>query len=79
MSETKKCPKCSGEMRIGYLSSASHWSEGTSLWARPKSRAFAYACRNCGYVEFYLEQKPNPRKEQTIPIENSGRDRLVRS
>ena len=78
MSETKTCPKCSGEMRIGYLSSASHWSEGTSMWARPKARAYAYACRDCGYIEFCLEQKPAAAKEQTIVAEEGGRNRLVR-
>jgi len=57
-SEVKKCPKCGGEMEIGYLPGAWSWSAGKSLWSirRPK-RIFGYGCKNCGYVEFCLEMK----------------------
>lgn len=78
MRETKTCPKCGGGMTIGYLSNARQWTEGKSLWSVPKSKAYAYACQNCGYIEFYLEQKPASTKERTIVAEEGGRDRLVR-
>jgi hypothetical protein len=66
MSEVKKCPKCNGKMEIGYLPSALRWREGTSPWqigACP--RIFGYACKNCGYVEFYLG-KEGASREQNV-------------
>jgi predicted nucleic-acid-binding Zn-ribbon protein len=57
MSEVKQCPKCGGEMEIGLLSSAYYWTQGKSRWTTgigPK--VFAYKCKNCGYVELYVEQ-----------------------
>jgi hypothetical protein len=57
-SEVKKCPKCSGEMEVGYLDGAYNWQRGRSyLQLRPGPRIFAYACKNCGYVEFYIEKR----------------------
>jgi len=57
-SEIKKCPKCGGNREIGYLPGAFSWSAGKSLWRIKKSsRIFAYRCKNCGYVEFYTEEK----------------------
>jgi predicted nucleic-acid-binding Zn-ribbon protein len=57
-SEVKKCPKCGGNLEIGYLPGAFSWSAGRSLWSiRRSSRIFAYRCENCGYVEFYAEKK----------------------
>ena len=53
-----KCPKCGGNLEIGYLPGAFSWSAGESLWNIKKpSRIFAYRCENCGYVEFYAEKK----------------------
>ena len=53
-----KCPKCGGEMEIGYLPGAWSWSAGKSLWSiRHPKRIFGYGCKNCGYVEFHLEMK----------------------
>jgi len=58
MSEVKKCPKCDGDMEKGYLPGAFSWSPGTSLWKlRQPRRIYGYGCKNCGYVEFYLEKK----------------------
>jgi predicted nucleic-acid-binding Zn-ribbon protein len=80
MSEAKKCPKCNGEMRIGYLSNAWRWTEGKNPWSMPRSKAYAYACQNCGFIEFYLEQKANEGKGQIRQVgEDQGRDRLVRT
>ncbi len=46
----------------------------------PKSKAYAYACQNCGYIEFYLEQKADTKKEQIKQAgEDTGRNRLVRT
>lgn len=54
MEETKKCPKCGGEMQIG--------EEGTHIWKPSSKKTFvgaktyhAYACQTCGYMESYLE------------------------
>jgi predicted nucleic-acid-binding Zn-ribbon protein len=56
MEETKKCPKCNGEMAIG--------EEGTHLWKPSDKKTFigatgyhTYACKNCGYMESYLEKQ----------------------
>jgi predicted nucleic-acid-binding Zn-ribbon protein len=58
-SDVKKCPKCGGEMEIGYLSRAPFWLRGKSMYkfgVNPP-RIYGFACKNCGYVEFYLEKK----------------------
>jgi len=65
--EVKKCPKCGREMEIGYLPGAWSWSAGKSLWRiRKPKRIFGYGCKNCGYVEFYLEQEPKGIKGKAI-------------
>jgi hypothetical protein len=57
MSEVKKCPKCGGEMEIGYLRDAPWWRRGKSLVAAGFGpRIFAYRCKKCHYVEFYTEE-----------------------
>jgi len=33
MSEFNKCPKCSREMEVGYLSNAQYWRHGRSIWS----------------------------------------------
>jgi predicted nucleic-acid-binding Zn-ribbon protein len=56
--EVKKCPKCGGEMEVGFLRNAPYWTHGRSVWLSIgwDGRVFAYKCRNCGYVEFYFER-----------------------
>jgi len=55
-SEVKKCPKCGGEMETGHLSGAYYWRHGRSMWTMETGkRAFAYKCRNCGYVELFVQ------------------------
>ena len=47
-------------MDVGYLDRAYHWMAGPAyrVWKlRPDARILAYACKSCGYVEFYLEKK----------------------
>jgi uncharacterized Zn finger protein len=57
MSEVKKCPKCGGEMEVGYLFNAPYWTRGRSRWSIGwDGRVFLYKCKNCGYVEFYFEK-----------------------
>ena len=57
MSEARKCPKCGAEVEVGYLSNAPRWRRGRSLWSIGwGERVFGYTCRNCGYIEFYLEK-----------------------
>lgn len=82
MNEIRECPKCRGTMEIGFLSGAARWQRGkghlTLLQVGP--RIFAYACRNCAYVEFYLEQKGGTRTEQAKRVEKEeGKNRLVRT
>ena len=31
MSEVKKCPKCNGEMEVGYLNNAPYWRRGRAF------------------------------------------------
>lgn len=58
MNEVRKCPKCSGEMEIGHLDGAYHWNCGTNYFRlRYGPRIWGYACKDCGYVEFYKEMK----------------------
>jgi hypothetical protein len=58
MNEVKKCPKCNGEMKIGYLRDAPYWRKGTSLWQVGLGpRVYAYRCERCGYVELYAEKE----------------------
>jgi len=58
LTETKTCPKCGGEMEKGYLRDAAFWRRGTSLLRIGLGqRIFGYGCKNCGYVEFYLEKE----------------------
>jgi predicted nucleic-acid-binding Zn-ribbon protein len=57
MNEVRKCPKCDGEMEIGYLPGAFSWSKGKSLWRIGESRRiFGHACKKCGYMDFYLDR-----------------------
>jgi hypothetical protein len=30
--EVKKCPKCGGEMEVGYLHNAPYWRRGRNIW-----------------------------------------------
>ncbi len=56
-SEVKQCPKCGGEMDIGYLWDAPYWRCGKSLLRLGfGTRVFAYRCKNCGYIELYAEK-----------------------
>lgn len=56
--EAVKCPKCGGEMEIGYLNDAPYWRRGRSLIAVGRCpRIYAYACKNCGFVEFYTQKE----------------------
>lgn len=58
MNEVKKCPKCGGDMEVGYLNNASRWIRGRSLLAiRTEGRIFAYKCQNCGYAELWGKGK----------------------
>jgi len=56
-SEVKKCPKCGGEMEMGYLRDAPYWRRGKNLLQLGFGpRVFAYRCKNCGYIELYAEK-----------------------
>jgi predicted nucleic-acid-binding Zn-ribbon protein len=54
----EKCPKCNGEMEKGYLLGAWSWiSDKKQSNPREAKKIFGYACKNCGYVEFYLKKR----------------------
>lgn len=64
MSEVKKCPKCGGEMKKGYVRGTGgqmypvHFTDKVSLWGGGnREDTCALACRNCGYIELYIERK----------------------
>jgi predicted nucleic-acid-binding Zn-ribbon protein len=52
MNETKKCPKCRGEMEKAELLPRSTLG---GFW-KPRT-ILPYVCRKCGYVELYEEAK----------------------
>jgi predicted nucleic-acid-binding Zn-ribbon protein len=53
-----KCAKCQGEMEKGYLLGAWSWiSDKNQSNTREAKKIFGYACKNCGYVEFYLKKQ----------------------
>ncbi len=53
MSEVKKCPKCCGEMKSGRVRGDFRiLKRGDSFG----DQAYAFYCRNCGFVELYKEQ-----------------------
>jgi hypothetical protein len=52
--EVKKCPKCSGEMEIGYFRDAPWWRKGKSLMQFGFGpRIYAYKCKQCGFTELW--------------------------
>lgn len=56
MTEVKKCPKCNGDMELGYFTYAHYWKKGTGtslLDFGRRTRVFAHKCRTCGYVELW--------------------------
>jgi predicted nucleic-acid-binding Zn-ribbon protein len=56
--EAKTCPKCGGEMEIGNLHGVYYWQRGKSIWTIHRGRRIhGFACKKCGYVEFYLDKK----------------------
>jgi len=71
MNQNLKCPKCSGDMREGWIAEIgrgtmpSQWVEGQpepSLWTGTKisaDKTFAivtYGCSVCGYLESYARK-----------------------
>jgi len=53
-----KCPRCNGVMEKGYLLGAWSWiSDRKQSNPREAKKIFGYACKNCGYVEFYLKKR----------------------
>ena len=67
MSEAKKCPKCSGEMKSGRAPNFRIMKEGDLQGDAVR----AFYCRDCGFVEFYKEPSTKEpwrwRKEQQAP------------
>jgi predicted nucleic-acid-binding Zn-ribbon protein len=62
--EVKKCPKCGGEMKKGYVRATGavlypvHFAEKISFWGGGNDKnTCAFACKTCGYLEFYIDKK----------------------
>jgi predicted nucleic-acid-binding Zn-ribbon protein len=55
MDSMKVCPKCGGEMEVGFMPGAPYWKPGKGLFGLTAYRIFGYRCKKCGYVEFYAE------------------------
>jgi predicted nucleic-acid-binding Zn-ribbon protein len=59
MNDSRKCPKCVGELEEGYLVRVD--SAKTIVWRMfgvnlRSHKVFAYRCRSCGYVELYARE-----------------------
>lgn len=52
MSESKKCPKCSGEMVPGRVTSDVRILKQDDLVG---DKMYSFFCKNCGFVELYKE------------------------
>jgi len=65
MNGVKKCPKCGGEMKEGYVRGTGgtqmypvHFTDKISFWTAGNWESpCAVACKNCGYIELYIERK----------------------
>jgi uncharacterized OB-fold protein len=55
MERVKVCPKCGGEMEVGFMPGAPYWKPGKGPLGLAAYRIFGYRCKKCGYVEFYAE------------------------
>lgn len=77
MNETEvlKCPKCGGEMEIGYMRDAPWWRKGTSMWQVGfGSRVYAYKCVVCGYIELWgKEDGTEPERKYRLLRNKSTR------
>jgi ribosomal protein S27AE len=61
MSDTKKCPKCGGEMAEGALSSYPDRFRLLNPGDWHGDIIQVFYCKNCGYIEFYKEIKENKK------------------
>jgi len=57
MSEAKKCPKCGGEMKKGKGLAGYGIICFAKIGDLRGDRAFAFYCKNCGFIELYKEMK----------------------
>ena len=58
MSEVKKCPKCGGEMKKGKgLAGGYGIIRFVKIGDLRGDMAFAFYCKNCGFIELYKEMK----------------------
>lgn len=62
MEDTKKCPKCGGNMEEGMTK---HGFGGSNTWIKKgKSTIFgapqyiSYSCLRCGFIESYVDRPP---------------------
>lgn len=67
MNEMRKCPKCSGEMKEGFIAdtwgdvghgtSKQEWGDGSKNWWRQlntQKKVKSFACESCGYIENFV-------------------------
>jgi hypothetical protein len=64
MKDVRKCPKCGGEMKNGYVRGSHaqmypvHFTDKVSSWGGGKIEdTCALASKNCGYIELHIEKK----------------------
>lgn len=51
------CSKCNGHMEKGYLLGAWSWiANKNQSNPRQAKKIFGFACKKCGYVEFFLKK-----------------------
>ena len=67
MSKITECPKCSGEMMRGSnenlgIAFGCTRAEPKKPEDLPAGRVESYACKNCGYIEFYKRLNVNSQK-----------------
>jgi len=54
------CSKCGGHIEKGYLLGAWSWiSNANQSNTRQAKKIFGFACKTCGYVEFYIKNRIN--------------------
>jgi YgiT-type zinc finger domain-containing protein len=91
MSESKKCPKCAGEMSSGEVSRDVRIRKEGDLVG---DNVYAFFCKNCGFIELFKEpstkepwrwpeQQEAPPKEpqqpkEKLPSTETSRKKMIR-
>lgn len=57
MEETKKCPKCGGEMEEGNINTRNVWVKKGKQILFGAPHYISYSCLKCGFIESYTEKQ----------------------